>query len=166
MSLPQGEPVGVLGPWTRAKCGLAPCPPATNYLTNLHSLTGWYFVAWLVGWLIAAGKLPGWLAGWLPIKQNVNLTFPLGRDILWPNVWLLWSHRPVVRSTPSRDISWPSLVLLQVGWPLARCTTPRQRHLVAKCVMTLVRLTSSHMYPPPKDQPLGQVDIWSGFWSC
>ena len=20
--------------------------------------------------------------------------------------------------------------------------------------------------PPPKDQALGQVDIWSGFWSC
>ena len=28
-SLPIGEPVGVLGPWTGAQCGWAPCPLAT-----------------------------------------------------------------------------------------------------------------------------------------
>ena len=29
-SLPKGEPVGVLGPWTWAQCGQAPSPPATS----------------------------------------------------------------------------------------------------------------------------------------
>ena len=29
-----------------------------------QSLTGWYLVAWLVGWPIAAGKLAGWLTAY------------------------------------------------------------------------------------------------------
>ena len=29
-SLPQEEPVGVLGPWTGAQCGQAPSHPTTN----------------------------------------------------------------------------------------------------------------------------------------
>ena len=56
----------------------------------------------------------------------------------------LWSDIP-----PAKDILWPSVILLQVrltfghifgsGWPLFRCT--------------------------PQDKALGQVDIWSDFWS-
>ena len=140
--------------------GLPILLPPTIWPT--HSLTGWYFVTWLVGWPIAAGKLAGWLTTYCTKCQPDP---HLGRDILWPSVWLLWSHRPVVRCTLSRDISWSSLVLLWAGWPLVRCT-PRQRYLVANCVTTMVRLTSGHMHPPPKDQALDQVDIWSGFWSC
>ena len=48
----------------------------------------------------------------------------------------LWSDVP-----PGRDILWPSVLLLLSGWPLVRCI-PRQRHLVAKCVTTSVRLSS------------------------
>ena len=55
------------------------------------SLTSWYFVTWLVGWPVAAGKLADCLSNKMPTCP------PLGRDILWPCVWLLWSHRPVVR---------------------------------------------------------------------
>ena len=93
-SLPQGEPVGVLGPWTWIQCGRAPSflPPT---IWPSWSLTGWHFCTWLVGWPIAAGRLADWLS------KNVNLTLPL-----------------------------------------------RQRHLVAKCATTLVRLTFGQMYPP------------------
>ena len=58
-----------------------------------QSLTSWYFVKWLVGQPIAAG----WLADYLSNKMS---TWPSpGRDILRSCVWLLWSHRPVVRCT-------------------------------------------------------------------
>ena len=50
----------------------------------------------MAGWLAKCSWQAGWLAGWLPIKQNINLTLPPGRDILWPCVWQLWSHRPDV----------------------------------------------------------------------
>ena len=93
-SLPQGEPVGVLGAWTGAQCDQTPCPPATNYLTNQKpDMLIFYHMA---GWLANCS----WQAGWIPIKENVKPDPPLGRDILWPSVWLLWSHRPVVRCNP------------------------------------------------------------------
>ena len=51
----------MLGPWTGAKCGWAPCPPATKYLTNLKSdrlischVAGWLAIcSWQSGWLTA-----------------------------------------------------------------------------------------------------------------
>ena len=107
-SLPQGQPVGVLGPWTGAQCGWAPSSPATNYLTNLKSdrLT---FFTWLVGWPVAAD--------WLAISQNVSLTLPL-------------------------------------------C-----KHLVAKCITTVVRCTLRQRDLVAKcDTTSGQVDIWSDLW--
>ena len=158
-SLPKGEPVGVLGPWTGAQCGQVPCPPATNYLTT-QRLTGWYLVTWLVGWPVAAGKL----AGWLPIEQNVNLTLPkaetscgqvfdyFGHLDLWSNVPPLeTSHSQVcyyfrqndlwLDVPPSRDILWPSVLWLWSDWHLVTCT-PTQRsgfgsgsHLVRLLVM-------------------------------
>ena len=166
-SLPKGEPVGVLGPWTGAQCGQVPCPPATNYLTT-QRLTGWYLVTWLVGWPVAAGKL----AGWLPIEQNVNLTLPkaetscgqvfdyFGHLDLWSNVPPLeTSHSQVcyyfrqndlwLDVPPSRDILWPSVLWLWSDWHLVTCT-PTQRsgfgsgsHLVRLLVM----LTCGQMYP-------------------
>ena len=65
-----------------------------------------------------------------------------------------------------RDILWPSVLLLPSGWPLVRCT-PRQRHLVAKCVTTSIRLTFSQMYPQAETccgqmcYYFSQVDLWS-----
>ena len=50
-----------------------------------------------------------------------------GREILWPCVWQLWSHRTNVLPSPSRDISWPSFVLLWASWPSVR-STPHMRH--------------------------------------
>ena len=47
--------------------------------------------------------------------------------------------------------------------------SPRYRHLVAKCVTTLFRLTSGHMYSHPKirlwvrltfGQAFGHADLW------
>ena len=147
-------------------------PNVVGPLSSCHQLSE-QPAAWQVdilshGWLADQLQLTIWLAGWLPIEQNVNLT-PLGRDILWPSVSLHCWHRLVVKCTPSRDISWPSLVLLWAGWPLVRCP-PRQRHVVAKRVTTLLRLTSGHMYPHPKcrfwvmltfSQASGHADLWS-----
>ena len=54
----------------------------------------------------------------------------------------LWSD------IPPRMRLWVRLTFSHFGsgQPLVRCT-PRQRHLVAKCVTTFVRLTSGQMYP-------------------
>ena len=59
-SLPRGELVGVLGPWTGAQCGQVSCPPATKYLTNLQpevdilSHSNWLAnCSWQAGWLSA-----------------------------------------------------------------------------------------------------------------
>ena len=57
---------------------------------------------------------------------------------------------------------WHFCQIIGSGWPLVRCS-PRQRHLMAKCVTTSVRLTSGQTYP--QDEALGQVDIWSDFGS-
>ena len=74
--------------------------PPTIWPTQI--MTGWYLSHnWLAGQL----QLASWLTSWLPIEQNVNLIFPIGRDILWPSVWLLWSHMPVVRCGPKDEAS-------------------------------------------------------------
>ena len=149
-SLPQGEPVEVLVPRTGVQYGWAPCPPATYYLTSLQPDR--LIFCHMAGWLANCS----WLTAYCTKCQP---DLPLGRNLLWPSVWLLWSHRlwsdvPL----PDRDISLLSLVLLQAGWPLVRCT-PRQGHLVAKCATILVRLTSGHMYPLPK------IRLWVRFTS-
>ena len=51
---------------------------------------------------------------------------------------------------PGSDILWPSVFLLQSGWPIVRWT-PWERYLVAKCVTTVLRLTSGQMYPLNRD---------------
>ena len=91
---------------------------------------------------------------------------PPCRDILWPSVLWLWSGCPLIRSlgqvdlwsdVPSgRGILWPSVLLLQSGWPLVRCTH-MQQHLVAKCVMTLDRLTFDQRKFPWAETFCGQV---------
>ena len=54
------------------------------------------------GWL--AGQLQ--LASWLTTYQTkCQPDPPLGKDILWLCVWLLWPHRPVVRGTPLVETS-------------------------------------------------------------
>ena len=40
------------------------------------------------------------------------------------------------------------------------------REISASKVSNVYRNNRDYMYPPPKDQALGQVDMWSGFWSC
>ena len=114
---------------------------------------------------------------------------PPGGDNLWPNVLLLQSGWLLVKVPLGRDILWPSVLLLWLGWLLIRCipwqrhlvakcvttsvrltsgqSTPWQRHLVAKCVTTLVRLTADQMYPLAETSCgqvcyfFGQVDHWS-----
>ena len=109
-SSPLEEPVGVLGPWTGAQCGLAPVLlPATIWPTQ--SLTGWHFFTWLVGWPIAAGYLAGWLTDYLTKCQP---------------------------------------------------DPPPDRHLVAKCVTTVVRLTCGQMYPDGQRHLVAKCDTTSG----
>ena len=107
-----------------------------------HNLTGWYFVTWLVGWPIVAGKLPGWL---MSIKQNVKLTPQaqtscdqvcdyFGHTDLWSDVpptdtfhgqvWYFFGQDDLlVRcNPPGRDILWLSVLQLWSGWPLVTCT--------------------------------------------
>ena len=54
-SLPQAEPVGVLGPWTGTQCGQAPSSPTTSYVTNPkpNRLTFLHMAGWLANchWL-------------------------------------------------------------------------------------------------------------------
>ena len=71
-----------------------------------------------------------WQANWLTAYWTTHQpALPLGRDILWPSVWLLWSCRPVVSCYPSPvDISWQSLVSLLGRMTFVRYI-PRQRIL-------------------------------------
>ena len=96
---------------------------------------------------------------------------PAGRDILWPSVLLLWSGWSLVTHTPKVRL-WVKLTFNQASgqadlWsdePPAETSCGQvyyyfsqvdlwsdvplwQRHLVAKCVTTLVRLTSGQMCP-------------------
>ena len=82
-------------------------PSLPPHIWPPQSLTGWYLVTWLVGWPITAG----WLATY---HTKCQPDPPPGRDMLWPCVWLLRSHRPVVRCTPCRDIQWSRAVLCRV----------------------------------------------------
>ena len=93
-SLPQGEPVGVLGPWTGAQCDQTPSSPTTNFVTNLKSerLTFLHMAGWLANC--------SWLTDYLKKCQP---------------------------------------------------DPPKQRHLVAKCITTLVRFTWGQMYPSGRD---------------
>ena len=107
-SLPQGEPVGVLGPWTGALCGQASSSPTTNYVTNLKSdrLTFLH----MAGWLATCS----WLTDYCTKCQPDP---PLSRDIWWPSVILLhlWVRLTFSQMySPGRDILWPSMILLQI----------------------------------------------------
>ena len=124
-SLSLGETVRVLGPWTWAQCGQAPCPHTTNYLTNLQPDR--LIFCHMAGWLANCSWQTGWLADCLLNKMS---TWPSpGRDIFWPCVWLLWSHRPVVRCIPTPlerhlvakwEPPWPPWDC-RPGWHLVRC---------------------------------------------
>ena len=166
-SLPKENQWECWGPLTGAQYGWAPSSPTTNDVTNLKSdrLTFLHMAGWLANCR--------WLAGYL---KKVNLTprqrhlvakcdttlpwlrltfdqmYPPGRDNLWPSVILLhlWVRLNFGQMyPPGRDILWPSVVLLHL-W--VRVTYgqmyPQQRHLVAKCVTTAVRLTSGQTSPP------------------
>ena len=68
----------------------------------------------------------------------------------WHFCQIFGSGWPLVRWTPNRwgfGSSWHFCQILSSGWPLVRFM-PWQRHLVAKCVTALVRLTSGQIYPP------------------
>ena len=109
-SLPQGEPVGVLEPWTGAQCGQVPGSPATNYVTNPKSDRLNFFH--MAGWLTNCSWLGGWLTDWLSNKMS---TWPYpaetscGQMCYYFDQVDLWSDVP-----PGRDILWPSVILLQV----------------------------------------------------
>ena len=126
-SLPQEEPVEVLGPWTWAQCGQDPSPLTTNYVTNPKS-ESWTFCTWLVDWPIAAD----WLTGYLTKCQPDT---PPSRDIWWPSVLLLWSGHHVVRCTSRQR------------HPVAKCDTSSP--------MGQVYLKSD--VPPQPETSCGQV---------
>ena len=121
-SLPQGEPVGELGPWTWAQCGQAPVLP----LPTMWPTQSWQIDIFALGWLAGQLQLVGWLMGYLTkcqpdppqaetsgakcVTTLVRLTTPWGRDILWPSV-ILWHYLtfgsgwPSVRGTPKPETS-------------------------------------------------------------
>ena len=105
--------------------------------------TAWQVDILSHGWLAGQLQLASWLADCLSIKMS---TWPSPRQ----------RHLMAKFDTTLARMTIGQMYLLP----------SRQKHLVAKCVTTLVRLTSGHRYPPPTDQALGQVEIWSGFWSC
>ena len=147
--------VGVLGPWLEPNLVRLPVLlPPTIWPTQ--SLTVWYFITWLVDWPIAAGKLADCLS------HKISTWPSPGRDILWSSVWLLWSHRPVVRCTPIATSHGPVWYYLRqaelwsdvppppwdfrLGWHLVRCQ---------------VRSTSCQMYPPTEKVICTWKDDWS-----
>ena len=105
-----------------------PSLPPHIWLTQ--SLTGWYLVTWLVGWLIAAGKLAGWLtAYWTkcqpeppPRERHVAMCVttlvtktcgqmnPQGASS-GQEQYYMGSGWPSDRQPPSRGIWWPRVVL-------------------------------------------------------
>ena len=110
----------------------------------IQSLTGWYFVTWLVGWPIAVGKQ----AGWLTVYQIKCQPDPPCHQISdQPQAWQvdILSHGWLAGQLqlPSRLAGWlPIKPSRLAGWlPIkqnVKLTLPRQRHLVAMCVTTLV----------------------------
>ena len=136
----------------------APSLPPNIWSTQ--SQTGWYFVTWLVGWPIAAGKLAGWLTTY---QTKCQPDPPPGWDILWPCVSLLWSHRPVVRCTPieTSHCKW------KPPWP------PWDSFVICNPTPTPPMPPFITSMPPPQYRYLvvksgttaGQIDIWSAFAS-
>ena len=50
---------------------------------------------------------------------------------------------------------------------------PRQKRVkksmfreISASKVSTVYINRDYMYPPPKDQALGLVDMWPGFWPC
>ena len=82
-----------------------------------QSLTGWYFITWLVGWPIAAGNL----AGWLTAYQTKMSTLPPKEETSCGHVCDDLGHIDQMYHPPV-DISWPNLVLLWAGYTSVRCT--------------------------------------------
>ena len=137
---PQGEPVGVMGPWTGPNVVRPPVLPPHIY-SPTQSLTGWHFCTWLVGWPTAAA----WLS-----HKNVNLTlskaetfggqmcYYFGQVDLWSDVPPSPGQRHLVAKC---DTTSP---LGQVD--LQSDVSPTgQRHLLANCDTT---------------PPLGLVYLW------
>ena len=88
-SLPQGEPVGVLGPWTGAQCGWAPSSTTPNCLTNPKSDRLTFFH--MAGWLANCSWLAGYLTKYQPdLPQEETSGGPVcyyfGQVDLWSNV--------------------------------------------------------------------------------
>ena len=73
----QGEPVGVLGPWTGAQCGQAPYPPATKYLTNPKPDR--LIFCHMAGWLANCSLHTGWLTAY---QTKCQLTLPRQRHLV------------------------------------------------------------------------------------
>ena len=97
------------------------------------------------GWLAGQLQLTSWLAGWLPITQNVNLTLPATTYLTNPEPDRLIScHMAGWLANSSWQAGWMADCLLHKmsTWP-----SPRERHVVAMCVTTLVTKTCGQMYP-------------------
>ena len=127
---PQGEPLGVLGPWTWAQWGWSPSSLVTNYLTNLKSdrLTFVHVAGWLANC--------SWLADWLSNKMS---TCPCPQvEISCSQVCCYFGHVDLWSDvSPWADTLWPSVILLQVkltfGPTFGQITPHGLKHLVAKC---------------------------------
>ena len=119
-SLPQWEPVGVLGPWTGAQCGWVPSSPATNYLTNPKSDRLTFFH--MAGWLANCSWLPECLSNKMSTWPSPLVETSCGQVCYYFTQGDLWSDVP-----PGRDILWPSVILHQVRliclWECKSCVS-------------------------------------------
>ena len=107
------------------------------------SLTGWYFVTWLVSWPIAAC----WLADCLSNKMS---SWPSHQaETSCGHMCDYFGHIDLWSDEPPRDISWPSEIPhgplwdFRPGWHLVRCQ---------------IRSTSCQMPPPPTTEKV----VWTG----
>ena len=120
------------------------------------------------------GPWTGAQYGWDPSSPTTNYLTTLKSDRLTffhMTVWLAncswltaYLTKCQLEPPPGRDILWPSFVTT-----LARLTcghmSALDRHLVVKCVTTLVRCTPRQRHLVVKcDTTSGQVDIWSELW--
>ena len=145
-------------------------PVMLGSLSSCHqptdqSLTGWYFIIWLVGFPIAAGKLAGWLTAywteWQPDCPQVetscgHLCDYFGHKDLWSDVPPVeTSHGQVWYYYKQADLwsVYPPIWDFRPGCHLVRFQ---------------VRSSSCQMYPPPLKKSSGHgkmIDPLDDFYS-
>ena len=142
-SLPNGSQWECWDPGLGSNVVRLPVLPPSDQ-PKAQSLIGWYFVTWLVGWQIAAGKLAGWLTAYW---TKCQLYPPPGRHL----VAMCDGFGHIDKMYPLVEISWPSVVLLWAGCLLVRCTPlPPHETLGQVCIWSDVRSGQHHVRCTPQ----------------